>query len=577
MRLQEQLQSYNVEDLKDLIRARGGPGPEGTRKEFLVRYLVESLTNPESLKEVWERLDPLSQKAVAAAFHNGGEFNEAAFVAQYGTRPKRRNPLILFSSRRNTSLLDLFLHYDQIPQELMKLLEALVPPPERFQLQGLAEAPETVSINEHQLPLRRADTEKAGLHDLVAYLRLYHSASISHGKSSNLTPGSVRALLQNLLDGDFWPHEESIKLKDIIRPFGLDVFAFSSGLIRRRGGLSDEGEALLLDGDPEALLHAFENWTEEGSFDELSRVSALKGQKAKRTKLTSPSERREAIIEALSWCPEGVWIDISDFYRAVTIWHFDFELDESDYSGLYFGDPSHGRLDYRGARGWAVARALYINVVLWEYLGSIGVLDLLYLTPEEADLGSDYEDYYSLYDGLYYFRINPLGAYLLGQASEYTPSYPTNDALFSIDPELNFTLKDPDALTPNLRVQLQQFAVEKDHSQYRLDRGQLLNALESGSDFQNIASFIAERNAGPVPKEVTDWLDEIQENLGSFRNTGTALRVKARSPELLRLAEEDPVLRKFITSLGFNALIVPSNKEKAFRERLKELGYLLSQ
>lgn len=68
VRLEEQLWKYTVEDLKRLIRLLGGPGPKGTRKEFLVKYIFERLTQPDSLEEMWQQLDTLSQKAVAAAY-----------------------------------------------------------------------------------------------------------------------------------------------------------------------------------------------------------------------------------------------------------------------------------------------------------------------------------------------------------------------------------------------------------------------------------------------------------------------------------------------------------------------------
>ena len=61
MRLEEQLWNYTVDNLKRLIRLLGGPSPEGTRKEFLVRYISERLMQPDSLEEMWQELDPLSQ------------------------------------------------------------------------------------------------------------------------------------------------------------------------------------------------------------------------------------------------------------------------------------------------------------------------------------------------------------------------------------------------------------------------------------------------------------------------------------------------------------------------------------
>jgi len=39
-------------------------------------------------------------------------------------------------------------------------------------------------------------------------------------------------------------------------------------------------------------------------------------------------------------------------------------------------------------------------------------------------------------EGLIFFRINPLGAYLFGQAGEYESPLSLDDPLFSIDPEL---------------------------------------------------------------------------------------------------------------------------------------------
>ena len=575
MRIEERLWGKNVEDLKALIRLLSGPGPEGTRKEFLIRSIVEHLTRPGSLEELWESLDPLSQKAVAAAYHNDGKLDKKAFAARYGRLPARKSNGRLYSYRREPIPLDLFIYHDELPQELIPLLASFVPPPEKFRLQGLTKAPEEIKARGERLPLLRTDTERAGLHDLEAYLRLFRQGALKHGvTSSRLTPSSARTLLENLLDGDFFPPDdpERVKFKDTIRPFGLDVFVRGSGLIQNhyRSELSDEGEA---------LLDAFETWTSQGHFDELSRITAIKGQGAKRTRLTPPAERREAIVEALSWCPAHVWISVTDFMRALEIWQFDFDLDRSDFSGLYMGDSTYGLLDYAGSEGWSLAKRLYVNAVLWEYLGSIGALDLLYLPPEEAGLEFDYshDEYFSPYDGLLYFRINPLGAYLLGQADEYVPSYPIDDPLFSVDPELVLTLKDPDALTPNLHGLLGQFAAEQDREHYRLDTQRVLTTLESGGELEHISDFLARRHEGPLPTRVTDWLQEIEESTHAFQSAGTALLVRARSQAMLKLVAEDPVLGKFVHTLGGRTLAIPANKEKAFRERLKDLGYLPPQ
>lgn len=290
-------------------------------------------------------MDPLSQKAVGAALHDGGEFDEEAFVARYGKLPERRGHggyWSYYARDHHLFPLDLFF-CGGIPREMKPFLDGLAPAPEPFQLEGLAEAPETLDIDEQKIPLHRADTERAGPQDLMAYLELVQHGALKHSASSHLlTPKSVRTLFDNLLDGDFAPHEETVTAKGSIRPFGLDVFARESGLAGRYIG--EEGEAVLLYQDVEALLDAFETWIHEGTFDELGRVRAVKGQNARHTHLTEPAKRREKIVEALSWCPVGVWIPISDFNRALKIWHHDFDLDLDDYSNLYVDNPIFAQL-----------------------------------------------------------------------------------------------------------------------------------------------------------------------------------------------------------------------------------------
>lgn len=585
MTLRETLRSYPVARLKEFVGVAGGPGPEGNRRDHLVDYLYERLTDPDSLARLWESLDDLSKKAVAAAYHGGGRLNEEAFLARYGDLPGLRGgdmlygfaENIVFGYSREPEALDLFLHDQELPGELMQILAPLVPPPEKFVLEGLEATPYALEIDGQTFTFLRADTEEAGPHDLAAYLRLYARDELRGGSAQDqMTPKGARNLLANLLDGDFLPHAERVRAADTMRPSGLDRFVGGAGLTRYhrgRRGLTEAGEALLRRQDPEALLDAFETWTAGGS-DELGRIKAVKGLNAKGTNLSPPAERREAIIEALSWCPAGVWISTEEFYRALIIWEFDIELDRGYGSSLSIQNPLYGRIYYLERDGRPLIENLYMNVVLMESLASIGALDVLYLSPEDA--GDSFGTHYSLYDGLIYFRINPLGAYLLGQSAEYTPTRSLDDPLFTIDPAFILTLKDPE-LTPNLRDQLNQLAVEEDDGHYRLDTQRVLSTLESGEDLEHLSGFLAARHEGPLPEQVTDWLAYIEERSHAFQNAGDALFVKARSQELLRLAAEDPVLAKFVKITGARTLVIPRSKEKAFRQRLKELDYLLAE
>ncbi|MCL4299398.1 MAG: hypothetical protein KJ077_26925 [Anaerolineae bacterium] len=591
MELAEILYQQTNDTLKGLAGLCGCSGQ--TRKDDLVRCIHKAVMTPASLAQLWGRLDDVSKKAVASAYHNGGEFNATAFLAQYGSLPQR--PQSKWSWTVKPILLDLFLHsplpyytrsvYNPIlPSDLMPLLENLVPPPDKFRLEGRPDAPKTVMGRYRKtVELIRAETEQAGLHDLTAYLRLVHEGKISSDYSSGrATIAGIKQIMASLLQEDFLPLPpgEKYRANQTIRPFGLDVFARESGLAKVGTGskvqLTPAGQRFYQTQDVEVLLEAFETWTREGRFDELSRISAIKGQKTRNTSLTPPASRREPIIEALSWCPVGVWIDLEEFFRAVKIWHFDFEVEKTPYSNLYVGDKEYGAL--YGEIYWPVVKGSYIKVVLWEYLGGIGALDLLYTYPEDARsrVSSPFSDeIFSLYDGLSYFRINPLGAYLLGQAGEYIPSKPLHQPLFTISADLAVTLANPAELTPNQRSILEQLAISKGNGHYRLDTQRLLTSLEEGQSLDHLVDFLQKQHTGPLPPNVSVWLEQIQENSQAFKRGEPALFIKAKSADLAQLALADPVLQKYCSLIDKRTLVIPASKEKAVRARLKELEYLL--
>ena len=148
--------------------------------------------------------------------------------------------------------------------------------------------------------------------------------------------------------------------------------------------------------------------------------------------------RRTRVIEALSWCPVDRWISIAEFYRAIAVWDFDFELEKTDVRNLYVGSRYDGDLNDQ-SNAWAVTNGLYINVIIWEYLATIGAVDVAFLEDDWmslVDIGNiDIDGPISRYDGLSHFRINPWGAYLLGRADDYVPAQSKPKALFTINSE----------------------------------------------------------------------------------------------------------------------------------------------
>ena len=208
MELSEILYQQTNDTLKRLAGLCGCSGL--TRKDDLVRCIHKIVMTPDSLGRLWDKLDDLSKKAVGSAYHNEGEFNASAFVAQYGSLPER--PQSKGSWEVKPVLLDLFLYsptpyhafnvYNPIlPSDLTPLLEDLTPPPDKFQVEGLRQAPKTTPGRYRQpVDLICAETEQAGLHDLVAYLRLVHEGRMTTDDTSGrATLAGIKHIVAGLL------------------------------------------------------------------------------------------------------------------------------------------------------------------------------------------------------------------------------------------------------------------------------------------------------------------------------------------------------------------------------------------
>jgi len=186
------------------------------------------------LRAIWEQLDSIAQRAISTAYHNVGEFDARAFVAQYGDlppRPQKEGSWYGYCGKEPV-LFDLFVPDGQIPDDLMPLLADVVLPPERFQLEGVKKLPKIIKYNQYDWDVTSVDTEMIGRADLLTFLQMVEQKQVKFGfNNRRLTASSVRKLMANLLDGDFQELPEKVTGRTVIRPFGLDLFSQESSLM----------------------------------------------------------------------------------------------------------------------------------------------------------------------------------------------------------------------------------------------------------------------------------------------------------------------------------------------------------
>jgi succinate dehydrogenase/fumarate reductase flavoprotein subunit len=107
------------------------------------------------------------------------------------------------------------------------------------------------------------------------------------------------------------------------------------------------------------------------------------------------------------------------------------------------------------------------------------------------------------------------------------------------------------------------FSRNKDGTIYQRPFGGMMQNMGEGPPAQRTAP------------DAEQWLAQIGQNTQAFKTSGTALFIKANSADLAELAIADPELQKYCTLIDKRTLVIPANKEKALRARLKELEYLL--
>ena len=169
----------------------------------------------------------------------------------------------------------------------------------------------------------------------------------------------------------------------------------------------------------------------------------------------------------------------------------------------------------RGRCSRAVSAGVPIRV-----RGDVGLLDIAYLPPEGVrnDYGScwgtDDLSCLSRYDGLMYFRINPLGAWCLGQEKNYEPAVVPNKPLFQVLPNRDVVAADR-PLAQADALFLERFARRKSEAVWQLDAGKIL---------ESVPQVIWVRSL--VPKEKNSALAAIGPAVTAARGTSIIVPIR---------------------------------------------------
>lgn len=599
--LSDFLDMSNAEVLRQMLHQLPIPKPRPTRKAEMAAA-IESRLAGDSLRDLWGRLQEIEQLAVREALYDpGGQLDQVQFLARYGSLPADADG----RSYRKPSLLGFFLYPENrhtcplstMPKDLGERLREFVPPPPEVELAAEEELPESVERRQlghasrgeepkHcQVALLRRDMERAAPRDLSTVLRLVDLGRVAvSARTRRPSAAAVQRISGELDSGDFFgPDDRRYDLGQGVGP----VRAFSWPMLLQAGNLAEiHGSKLALTksgrtalGRPpaETLRGLWRRWITHGILDEFSRIDVISGQRRGkgRSAMTAMLGRRSVVDEALACCPVGLWVRFDEFSRFMRAEGYQFEVTHDPWK-LYIGDVHYGSLGYAGFHDWNILQDRYILCLLFEYAATLGLVDVAYTRPDNArldftDLPSmDSMDFLSRYDGLEYFRLNPLGAYCLDLSEEYEPGISPDRTPLKIFPDLRLCADTP--MSPEERLVLETCANAESEGVWRLDRGRILEAIENGHDVEELRAFLAARDEQPLPEKVEGFLRSVERGGTALREQGRALLIECASEEIAARLAADKRVSKLCLPTGKKHLAV-TGSEAAFRKAVRELGF----
>ncbi|MCY2952527.1 MAG: helicase-associated domain-containing protein [Planctomycetota bacterium] len=611
----EALRAYGNDNLTPMVR-QFCEGKPATRKEDMISRLL-SLLEGDNLRGTFAKLEEREQAALAeTVWSDDASFNKARFEAKYGRRPlPKADPddaglSYMHSRQRSVTLLELFMPQDSVPRDLQLRLRQFVPRPAAAKINTIQSPPEDVEIptsvwNEKQkkydrvteaVLLIRRDMERAALHDVLAVLRLVDAGKVAiTDKNRWPTPSSLKQIMAVLDGGDFYPDENADADKNKqpwevedkpgpIRAFAWPLLLQAGKLAQVRGTrleLTKAGKTALAAPAHETLAGLWEDWLFGDVLDELRRVNVIRGQTGKGHRyLTDPTERREAIAAALSECPVAQWIALDEFSRYARAAGHEFGISD-DLWTLYIAEQQYGSLGYDGCSGWNILQFRYLLCLLMEYAATLGLIDVAFIRPAGArrdygDMwGTDDLDFFSRYDGLFYMRLNALGAFCLGLRETYAPPPPEARQILNVLANLDVVATAP--LSPADRMLLEAFAERTGDHVWRLHRDRILSGVAKGRNIQELIVFLESSAGTAMPQPVVQFFADVQKRAIALSDLGAARLIRCVDSALAALIANDSAAGRCCSLVGGDMIVVPAKDEAAFHRAIRKLGYVLSR
>ena len=598
---EQEFARLTIEHLRPLVALLVPDPPK--RKGELVAVLATAMTDPARVRQLYDRLEPVAQLAVREAAHDPqGRYSRTRFVARHGREPDWSEPapkreFDRYSQRRSapTPVVLFFPGYEFLPSDVRAILLGFVPPPDPFRIRTYTEPPAEYTLPHRKwaqrptetVPVRVRETARDAEGDLPAVLRLIDAGKVRvTDKKQVPTEASRKAVAGVLTGGDFYTPDDADEYDGdpahdlAVKAFAWPMLVQAGGLAEKRGDalkLTPAGREALTKPPAATLKKVWAAWAKTRLLDEFSRVEVVKGQG--RAGLSAAAAGRKAVLDALRDCPPGEWFAVDDLWRLMrgTGRGFTMAGERASWE-LYISEQEYGSLGYEDEHAWEQLQGRFVLAFLFEYAATTGLVDAAYVPPQGARgdfwdrWGTDDLSCFSRYDGLLYLRVNPLGAWCLGQAHEYRPAAPRTTDDLRVLANLDVVATRPPSAAD--RLTLERFADEASPAVWKLSAAKVMAVVEQGGRVEELRDFLATRSAGDIPPAVETFLGDLCRKAGMLKDGGPARLVECADEHVAAELANERQLKGKCLPAGDRLIVVREADLAAVRKAVRRLGYV---
>lgn len=199
---------------------------------------------------------------------------------------------------------------------------------------------------------------------------------------------------------------------------------------------------------------------------------------------------------------------------------------------------------------------------------ALGLVEIAFNEPREYDAASDY-----FLDSIYAFRPTNLGKYVFGMAETYTPVASSSRFHLSNDSLVVLAEGDADELASQLAPYSNYIGLDR----YEMDPAKWLSRCHGKEDLEALLSDFRLLMGKPLPPFWERFFASMLKNALAVRSDAQAsVFVLPPSDQALHLRiAKDPVLKQFVLKAEGFRLIVGKADLPRFKERMRELGFLV--